>query len=573
MSDVIAVKVLNQYRKRDIISYLGLRYYFNAKVARECRWIKNVCTRLAVSATQVSYLRTYHFKDFKEGRIEHRDIYLPTPNEILAESALLIEVSKYEEFRPKPYVYSYRFSKEDETSGVFQPYFDGFKERHRDIAAACRESMGDSGVVFYTDIKKFYPSIRHIDALFAWERACDDSKIEDSYRKLGKKILGSHNDLCLKDGSGNGVLTGPLFSHMIANLLLDDIDVIMHKETGGKYWRYVDDVIFVGSSDEIFKWRQILELKFEALNLKLHDGEKDFQVSCCDWLKGENDFSNNFGNEWISLIGNVKRFLLANPLKTVDLQKAFQQNHVRIPIVDYSNAVKESTFLQKFQDWRRKYKWAANAVRAISIDSLLRQAVLCEIEFSKKLESILSDIDQLSGYEQKRRLPKLRYLAGRLLYLLGRNELSALSLRLESIPELFLLTKTMGAVASLDMTDVVCMGGNAAHISAQLIRTDCKNVTIHEAIADSPIVRQSLAIIELNGLTHNFKGVDGELGLFAKAEGMGDLMSSHDGFIKELACLHGALPARHQETLDSSFDRNEELALDVLNQLQNSNYL
>lgn len=359
---------------------------------------------------------------------------------------------------------------------------------------------------------------------------------------------------------------------MIANLLLDDIDVAMHEITNGNYWRYVDDVVFVGGHEEVAQWRGKLEERFGELCLLLHDGEKDFKVPCVAWLEGENDFEKPFDKKWITLVSDVKRFLLANPSKTLELQKAFRDNHIRIPVVDYSNAVKESTYLQRFQAWKGKYSWAATSVRAITVERLVSKAKLCEVELSKRLDSFLNENTRLSVYEKKRQVPKLRYLAGRLLYLLGRDDLSSLSGKLERDPELFLLAKTMDAVASLDMSDVVRMGGNATHIAAQLIRVECRNITLDETLPQSPLIEQSLAIIEFNGISHNFKKSESELRLLAKAERMSSLMNSEKLFIKEFACLHGVSPARHEQILDSSFDRDEELALDVLNQLQNSSH-
>jgi len=41
MSDsILAIKALNQYRKRDVIPYLGLRYYLDNTSARRDRWIQ-----------------------------------------------------------------------------------------------------------------------------------------------------------------------------------------------------------------------------------------------------------------------------------------------------------------------------------------------------------------------------------------------------------------------------------------------------------------------------------------------------------------------------------------------------
>jgi hypothetical protein len=568
MSNVLAVKALNQYRKRDIFPYLGLRYYLESSAGQQSRWIDEICTRLTADATQPSYLRTYHFKDLSNGVFLHRDIYLPAPNEILAEISLISELSKHKSFKPKAYVYSYRFSKESEKLGAFQSYFNGFKERHKSIADACWRV--EDGIVLYTDIKKFYPSIRSADALIAWERSCNNSDINDKYRRLGKQILKKHEAVSLRDGTGNGVLTGPLFGHVIANLLLDQIDTQMNNVSNGNYWRYVDDVVFVGTVDEVTKWRDQLRVKFLELNLELHDGKKDFQVSCRDWLEGENDFDNSFGIQWVSLIGDIKRFLLANPSKTNSLLEAFKNNHIRIPVVDYTNAVKESTYLQKFQDWKKKYKWTTNAVKSIDVGYLLAQAKKCEAELKSKLDEILARGKSASIYDEKRLTPKLRYLAGRLLYLLSRQELAMLYPKLEARPDLYFLAKTMEAVATKDVSHVLNMGVNATHAVAQLLRVDQEKVMISKPIEYSPVFEQSLAVLEINGVEHDFKSNETELELLARAENISKLMNSQNGFIKEIACLHGVLPSRHKETLNSCFDRDEELALDVLNQLQNS---
>lgn len=571
MSTELAVKALNQYRKRDIFPYLALRYYVESFVGRQNRWIEDVCTRLTAQNDNPGYLRMYHFKDIADDIYIHRDIYIPSPSEALSEVALITELSTHEAFLPKPYVYSYRFSGRNEKNGVFKPYFDGFKERHKSISDACRKV--ENGVVLYTDIKKFYPSIVSVDAVAAWKKSCENSEISDGYKNLGLRILENHKEVCERDGTGNGLLTGPTFSHVVANLLLDDIDQKMYEISEGNYWRYVDDVVFVGTPDQVSNWRGELEDKFSELNLFLHEGDKDFQVSCSDWLVGENDFNSSIGSEWISLVSDVKRFLLANPSKTSELQLAFQKHHIRIPVIDYSNAVKGSTYLQRFQDWRRKYKWATRAVRSITIDSLLKQAKKCEKSLHLQLGSLLDEEAPSTPYSGKRITPKLRFLSGRLLYLLSKGELGKLHKKLEARPELYFIAKTMEAISTENFTDILLMGVNATHAAAQLIRVEKQSTAqINCDIKLTPVVEQSLAVLEINGVKHNYSTVKTELIMLASADNLKELMRSENGFIREFACLHGLYAPRHQEFLDSSFDRDEELAMDVLTQLQNSSH-
>lgn len=154
----LAIKAVNQYRKRDIISYLGLRYYLQNISTRRDRWINEVATELSVQQKRPCYFKTSHFKKTDEnGKVVYRTIYLPAPNEALAEVALISECAKHSAFHSKDYVFSYQFAAENDFSGVFKFYFDGFKEKHKAIASACHQNP--NAKLLCTDIKNFYPSI------------------------------------------------------------------------------------------------------------------------------------------------------------------------------------------------------------------------------------------------------------------------------------------------------------------------------------------------------------------------------------------------------------------------------
>ena len=85
-------------------------------------------------------------------------------------------------------------------------------------------------------------------------------------------------------------------------------------------------------------------------------------------------------------------------------------------------------------------------------------------------------------------------------------------------------------------------------------------------------MKQSLAVLVINDVQHNYVGINTELMQLVAATDMKGLMQSRNGFIREFACLHGLSEPKHQNLLDSSFDRDEELAMDVLNQLQRSSH-
>ena len=77
--------------------------------------------------------------------------------------------------------------------------------------------------------------------------------------------------------------------------------------------------------------------RIEDMGLELHDRDslKSIEVSAEDWLKGKNDFQpSKNSSSWMTLVGDLKRFLLANPNKREELQSAFHAENFRIPVQD-----------------------------------------------------------------------------------------------------------------------------------------------------------------------------------------------------------------------------------------------
>ena len=179
----LAIRAANQYRRRDILPYLGLRYYLENNCARRDRWTREVASHLVVSRTEPVYLSVLHFKEHIDGKdVEHRRMHFPGPNEALVESHLLNECSwESKGFKTLPSVFSYRFARSGTVDGIFETYFTGYRERHEAVASACINDP--TALVLYTDIKRFYPTITRNTAWRAWSEACDESEIEKRTRE------------------------------------------------------------------------------------------------------------------------------------------------------------------------------------------------------------------------------------------------------------------------------------------------------------------------------------------------------------------------------------------------------
>lgn len=523
------------------------------------------------------YYRSYHYKEIdEEGLPIHRNIYIPGPNEAFAEAMLLNECSFHEEFEPLECVYSYRFPEHKSKEGVFRSYFPGFQKRHQSITNHCLNSTNMK--VLYTDIKRFYPSISNELAASAWGNACESSRIPSRFRELGERILSDHYSTSLEYKEGQGILTGPMLSHLIANLVLLGIDQKMYELMGKRYWRYVDDMVLVGSDEEIKNGRNQLNIALNELGFNLHEEGKDFVVDAKTWLSGINDFDDSTGKAWISLIANIKYFLVAYPQKREELVRSFNENGINIPLLDYSQVVMESTYLERLSDWVR-HRWISRSIRGLTVEMLVKSALAARETYQNGMKLLLAQNPTVTGFERKRLIPKLRFFAGRLIYLSALDELSEIVSDLSNFQELNLQTQVMKAIQSRDVSSLLKFGSNAVQAASQVLRIQKGPVTCSLEEFNTAEV-QGLAILRLNDITINLinkNGIDSSLNdpfnQFVLGHNIAELMKSKDLFIKELASLYGIDGnSKHVSILDTAFDRDEHLMFDVINQLQNSSY-
>lgn len=566
----LSLRTVNQYRTRDIVAYLGLRYYFANKCACRDRWAEDISTYLAHGKNPPAYFGSFHFKERLEDlTVLHREIFVPGPNEAYAEASLLAECGKHSAFKSSDHVYSYILASENETQGMYAPYFSGLQKRHRKISEACLESS--NLVVLYTDIKRFYPSISAVAARNAWIKACDESQIKEKYRTLGLKLLSNHENVSNGLDKVKGVLTGPMFSHLIANLVLKNLDQEITETFPGKYFRYVDDVVFVGTMEQVEAGRALLKNRLQKLELELHDagGDKDFHISAEEWLEGKDDFNDSASEGWMKFSRAVKQFLLTQPYAAGVLSEMFSSGEFRIPLPDYEVAVKDAGYREKFNDSLKRHPWLLKTIfREITPRNILASANSLRASYTARIHQLLSLGPDIKGYQRKRHIPKIRYFAGRLLYLGRKADLLTLSEKLLSYPELHMLAEVMMAVASRNATRIISLGSNATQSAAQVLKLDFSAVECHVE-RWGKVERQGLAILRAHGI-HINGPADDELNQFVLWSKDGQsLMLSEDPFIQELSCLHGVSNgARHRTMLATAFGRREELAFDATTPLE-----
>jgi hypothetical protein len=576
----LAVRSVNQYRRRDVLAYLGLRYYLENDCAKADIWARDISAHLVRTQESPIYHRSYHFKEIEaKETVIYRNIYLPSPNEIFAESALLYDCSKQRAFQSLDCVYSYQFSDPSSKEGSFKNYFPRFQQRNNSIAKACYDLGSTDTTVLYTDIKKFYPSIRYELALKSWNDTCKESNISYQSREFGERLLTQYSEISRTHNEGLGVLTGPMFSHLIANLILFKVDQQMSKYTKQKYWRYVDDFVLIGTPNQIKENRQTLMSILGDMGFLLHDERKDFEVNSASWLETVKNTDSSKNKIWTNLIANIKRFLIAKPNEMIALKYAFAEQGINIPLLDYSSAVLESSFLENFSNLIDRYSWFPNSVNVLTINKLVKDALKTRNIYHEEMNILLNKNSNIEGYERKQLISKLRFYAMRLSCLATPDTLMSISSSLAKYPELYLQARVMNAICSKDVTVLITLGSNAVQAAAQILRIQITEVTC-SLRSFGEVELQGLAILRLNGISVKFSEnfdaqtvIEDPLNQFALGTNPAALMRSSDLFIKEIACLRGIEEiSKHQYFLDSAFDKDEQLSFDIIDQLQTSSY-
>lgn len=564
---ILAVRAVNQYRKRDVLTYLALRYYLNCEAARSDRWAQEVATDLVLGRSDLPYFHAHHFKDLSAGeKVAHRPMFLPCANEALAEAALLSECARHPMAFANPNcVFSYPLSAGDDRSGIFPHYSAGLANRHSAIADACDDFP--SGVVRYLDIKRFYPSISPELALTAWKRQTEAAGLTSRWRDLGEKLIDDHSRVTTD--SKASILTGPMFSHLIGNLVLRTIDDELSANLPARYFRYVDDITLVGTRPAIETSVKQIRDRLGELGLEIHEdwSPKSLELPTNEWLIGRHDFRQSRREiSWMTLIGDLKRYLIVHPYDQQRLQNAFRDEGFRIPVRDYSSAIYEHSFLEKFARLATT-NWFQKRMSNVSIGSIVAQARSLRNSLESEFREIIDDYRTSTPFEKKRRITKLRYRAGRMCYLSPEDKLMASAAAVSSIQELHFQAEVMTAIASGDIDRVINLGTNAAQAAAQPMRAGAKTAT-SSIPQPSDAQAQALAIFELNGVTvsaeNRNQGIQSDLLRFSETGGDVQLMKSTNSFLREIACLHGISERpRHAEILESVFDEDEDLATDT----------
>ena len=562
--ETLAKRAAFQYRRRDILAYASLRLYLKNECALRNRWAKEIACEQMLNQSQPSYNHVLQFKQFDENRRpEFRDLYMPGPNEIIAETALLAECANSPAvFQPPAGVFSYRLSSGSESQGVFKNYFPEFRSRHRCIARACRQQP--DAVVLYTDIKKFYPSVSIDVASEAWSAACKESNLSNEILKLGMKLLENYSHTTISNGSS--LLIGPMFSHLIGNLVLRKIDSKMASSAPGQYFRYVDDFVFVAPHDKTNELEESLEGMLNEIGLELHN-QKRMKVTAAKWLEFERNFEDDKSKvSWKTFIGKLKQLMLVRPDSRKEMEDKFRDVGIRIRPIDYSEVVRDSDYLGRINTLL-KHSWFRLRMKSLNPDQIIFEGLQLRNRYVRELDETLSRFHSCDSFGKRMCIPRLRFLLSRLGYLAPIESLHTIADAINDVQEVAIFAASFRAIAEHDVSELMKLGPKAVQSVVQPLKMNSSPVRC--SISNfSEEVSQAYAILKLNGVPLDGSNELLKIPMITFCQGgneVADLFESSDLYFRELACLHGVdEPDVLSWSLETAFDEDEEMVFDMM---------
>jgi hypothetical protein len=431
------------------------------------RWASEITPEIVERETEADYHVEFIFKDRVGGKRHFRTIGSPGSNEALAEAALLEACGKAGgPFARQPDVYSYRLATATEVSGSFSPYFDHYKRRQRAIGRCCRKHRNET--VFYSDIRNFYPSLSRTRVRNLWKAACEEGGLDEKWSRLGLLLLDRQKSFAAK-----GVMVGPMFSHLLADLALRNFDKEMRKRYRNRYFRYVDDIALVLPAADIPDAKKRMARLLKVVGVRLHP-KKYSTMPAAEWAKkapwqGKASSFEKRDKKWIALIDRIKCYLLKRPSKSNLLGDELRAAGVRIPLPRYQAAITDADYQNRLKK-RMNSAWFNQYIHGLTRKKVVAQSRRAVIGFLEEFSDYWEEYGEISvKMEQKWHAAKLKSILGKLTMLAPEDLVPSLTKLLDGHEEFASSCAILRAIETNDVSELIAMGGSVCGAAGQVL--------------------------------------------------------------------------------------------------------
>lgn len=324
----LLIRALNSTRQLYFPSYVGLRLIGSQLSSSENDYLRKLVRRRLIAGD------AWRFKPFQlyKGSIptpqglehQYRNCLAPSPLTAIAEAFILMRFAKTPAFKVSPRVYSYGWPPSNKSGGSYRYFFDGYKQRNTDIAAALKAS---NHIAVVTDLKQFYPSVNNETVKSVLKSRLSQAEIKS--KVLFEGIFGFYSQLL--ESGGGGIPIGPASAHVLGHIVLQDVDSELTSRYGNKYFRYVDDIVVVCHQRDEDAVKQDIQNCIENHGFAINT-DKTTLITGADWqnhiLRADGSDEDNL---W-QMCSDLAKNLAFHPDRADVIKKMFADEGFCIPV-------------------------------------------------------------------------------------------------------------------------------------------------------------------------------------------------------------------------------------------------
>jgi hypothetical protein len=462
----LLVRALNATRQTYLPSYVGLRLIGSQLPKGENDFLERMLIRRLNAGEQWRYKGFNMYKgSTNTGQVlkhEYRNCLAPSPLTSLAESAILMILSKIPAFSSSPRAYSYRWPASERAGVSYQYFVEGYKQRNNDVAKALETP---NHVAVITDIRSFYPSATkdQVQRALAGLFETSDAKFrvdQDSITSFYARLL---------DVSGLGIPIGPASGHVLGHLVLREFDNELTSAYGNKYFRYVDDIVVVCPASQEQQVKNHIRLSLHSNGFTTNE-EKTITVDDLGWTK-------NLIQEDVPDIDSFRAFtrdlavyLALHPSRANELKTMFYESGFSIPI-DRLGALSSYPRFRYFLTRRKTQQGLAHALDIwLSTNaSFVKRAARIKNTYENSLiELVSSNEADLAANEKRWQAQRVRRIVNALFYLRNFDDWPQRSEAFDAFPELVEQSSLAKALATGTVNPILPFYGRGPAAFAEL---------------------------------------------------------------------------------------------------------
>ena len=551
--EVLVTRALNYTRRMHMPTYMGLRLLAQQFPNNpKSNLIDNFVRYKLERGTDPGFQEFKILKSMADKTI-YRDAWIGSPSEMLVETWLLKQLESLTSSRN---VYSYLWPSTVASGEIYHYFITGYADRNQRIEALL--SRGDDDLVVYiSDVERFYPRVSHevlrtrVHRLFGEALSPD---IQRGAMQVVESLLALNGEL--------GIPIGPPLSHWLGHVAMSDVDDVLGMEFGNTYFRYVDDIVIVCTMAESLRVAEQVEgaLCREGLTLN-HD--KTMIISSQEWLRGYRQTTAlaEMGSTFNELVENlIGYFVRHTEDERTHVKGLFRNRGFSMPFFSIESRMKYNRFLA----WLGYRISSGKLRRWLSVEEMLRMATRLRQGLVSEFEATTSDVFS-GGMDRRWYVQRMRFLLGRLLYMLPISEYKSVRDLVPDMPELRPFKVLMQSLLDRTPETMYELGGQLASVFATIWRENELGMTKVDLDAITPAHFDTIQVLLLYGvyevdkLNPNMSKKQYLSYMFCSGRAFNLRELDDLSYIDELNSLQlGTSSAEFKKLLDSRFNRYED---------------